>query len=72
MKEIVHDPGCGVLLVRAVFLDTYKIKLSQVLGDLASGSHSTGGKDPDGLKSCGGRYSEQRMPLDVGAARHSE
>ena len=25
VKEIVHDPGCGLLLVR-VFRDTYKLK----------------------------------------------
>ena len=28
------------------------------------------GKDPDGLTSFCGRYSEQSVPLDLGVARH--
>ena len=59
MKEIVHDPGCGVLLVRAVFRDIYKLKLKKELfvaaednrtepglGDLASGSRGKVAKIP--------------------------
>ena len=29
VKEIVHDPGCGVSLARVVFRDTYKFKLKK-------------------------------------------
>ena len=31
VKEIVHDPGCGVPLLRAVFRDTCKFKLKKGL-----------------------------------------
>ena len=37
VKEIVHDPGCGVLLGRAVFRDTYKFKLKNELFVAAGG-----------------------------------
>ena len=84
VSEIVHDPGCGVLLVRAVFRDITSLSSRRncswqrvlshgpSLGNLASGSLGTSGKDPDGLTSLCGRKSEQIVPLDVGGARHSE
>ena len=30
-EEVVHDPGCGAPLVRAVFRDTYKFRLKKEL-----------------------------------------
>ena len=83
VKEIVHDPGCGVLLVRAVFRDTNKFKLKKELFVAAGAALARArfgrsckwisrqsGKDPDGLTSFCGRYSEQSVPLDLGVARH--
>ena len=40
VKEIAHDPGCGVLLVRAVFCDTYKFKLKKELFVAAEGTRT--------------------------------
>ena len=40
MKEILDDPGCGVLLVRAVFRDTYKFKLKKELFVAAEGTRN--------------------------------
>ena len=31
VMEIIHDPGRGVLLVKAVFCDTDKLKLRNIL-----------------------------------------
>ena len=31
VTEIIHDPGRGVLLVKAVFCDTEKLKLRNIL-----------------------------------------
>ena len=31
VTEIIHDPGRGVLLVKIVFRDTYRLKLRNIL-----------------------------------------
>ena len=40
VKEIAHDLGCGVFLVRAVFRDTYKYKLNKELFVAAEGTRT--------------------------------